>query len=41
LAIDDPARLFRNPAVENQSKEESPGYPDKVDEVPAPEILPQ
>ncbi len=41
LAIDDPANLFRNPAVDNQSKDESRGFPDKVDEVPAPEILPQ
>ncbi len=41
LAIDDPARLFRNPSDENPSKDEPPGYPDKVDEVPASEILPQ
>jgi ATP-dependent Lon protease len=41
LAIDNPASLFRNASVDNQPKEESPGFPDKVDEVPAPEILPQ
>ena len=41
LAIDDPANLFRNTAVDNQSKDESRGFPDKVDEVPATEILPQ
>jgi ATP-dependent Lon protease len=41
LVLDDPARLFRKPSDENQSKDESPGYPDKVDEVPASEILPQ
>jgi ATP-dependent Lon protease len=41
LAIDDPASLFRNASVDNQSKDESPGFPDKVDEVPATEILPQ
>jgi ATP-dependent Lon protease len=41
LAIDDPASLFRNAVVDNQSKDESRGFPDKVDEVPAPEILPQ
>src|SRR4026208_588711 len=41
LAINDPASLFRNAAVENQPKDESPGFPDKVDEVPATEILPQ
>ena len=41
LVLDDPARLFRKPSDENPPKEESTGYPDKVDEVPAPEILPQ
>ena len=41
LAINDPASLFRNAAVENQPKDESPGFPDKVDEVPVTEILPQ
>jgi ATP-dependent Lon protease len=41
LAIDDPASLFRNASVDSQPKDESPGFPDKVDEVPATEILPQ
>jgi ATP-dependent Lon protease len=42
LAIDDPARLFRKPSDESSSsKDEPPGYPDKVDDVPASEILPQ
>ena len=41
LAIEDPASLFRNASVEAQSKDEGPGFPDKVDEVPASEILPQ
>ena len=41
LAIEDPASLFRNASVEAQSKDEGPGFPNKVDEVPASEILPQ
>jgi ATP-dependent Lon protease len=41
LAIDDPAGLFRRRVVDNQPKDESPGFPDKVDDVPASEILPQ
>ena len=41
LAIDDPARLFRNVAVDTPTKDEGPGFPDKVEEVPASEILPQ
>jgi ATP-dependent Lon protease len=41
LAIDDPASLFRNAAVVSQPKDETPEFPDKVDDVPAPEILPQ
>jgi ATP-dependent Lon protease len=41
LALDDPARLFRPPPDESQSKDEPPAYPDKVDEAPASEILPQ
>jgi ATP-dependent Lon protease len=40
LAIEDPASLFRNVRVE-ANKDESPGFPDKVEEVPATEILPQ
>jgi ATP-dependent Lon protease len=41
LAIEDPTSLFRNASVDAQSKDEGPGFPDKVDEVPASEILPQ
>jgi ATP-dependent Lon protease len=41
LVIDDPARLFRNPVVDTQPKDETPGFPDKVEDVPATEILPQ
>lgn len=41
LAIDDPARLFRNPPEENPSKDEPPTFTEKVDDVPASEILPQ
>jgi len=41
LVIDDPDRLFRNPSVDTQSKDEPPPYAEKVDDVPAPEILPQ
>jgi ATP-dependent Lon protease len=41
LVIDDPASLFRKATDDNQSKDESRGFPDKVDEVPAPDILPQ
>jgi ATP-dependent Lon protease len=41
LAIEDPDGLFRNPSVGAPSKDEGPGFPDKVEEVPASEILPQ
>jgi ATP-dependent Lon protease len=41
LVIDDPDSLFRNPSVDTQSKDEPPHYAEKVDDVPAPEILPQ
>jgi len=41
LVIDDPARLFRNPVVDTQPKDETPGFPEKVEDVPATEILPQ
>ena len=40
LAVEDPASLFRNVSVE-ANKDEGPGFPDKVEEVPATEILPQ
>jgi ATP-dependent Lon protease len=41
LVLDDPARLFQARSDEGPGKDESPGYPDKVDEAPASEILPQ
>jgi len=41
LVIDDPDSLFRNAPVDTQSKDEPPPYSEKVDDVPAPEILPQ
>ncbi len=41
LVINDPARLFRNPPEESQSKDEPPAFTEKVNEVPASEILPQ
>ncbi len=41
LAIDDPARLFRNAPEERPSKDEPPTFVEKVDDVPASEILPQ
>jgi len=41
LAIDDPARLFRNVVEESQSKDEPPAFTEKVEEVPASEILRQ
>jgi ATP-dependent Lon protease len=41
LVLADPDSLFRNAPIENQPKDEPPAFPDKVDEVPASEILPQ
>ena len=41
LVVNDPDNLFRNVAVEAQSKDERPPFTEKVDEVPASEILPQ
>jgi ATP-dependent Lon protease len=41
LAIEDPDGLFRNASVDAPPKDEGPGFPDKVEEVPASEILPQ
>lgn len=41
LVLDDPNSLFRPLAVESQPKEEAPPFSEKVDDVPAPEILPQ
>jgi len=41
LILDDPNSLFRHIAVESQTKDDSPAFPEKVEEVPASEILPQ
>jgi ATP-dependent Lon protease len=41
LAITDPARLFRNAPEESPAKDEPPTFADKVEDVPASEILPQ
>jgi ATP-dependent Lon protease len=41
LVLDDPESLFSHTPVELQPKEETPPFADKVDEVPASEILPQ
>src|SRR6266540_3827821 len=41
LVVNDPDNLFRNVAVEDQSKDERPPFTEKVDDVPASEILPQ
>jgi ATP-dependent Lon protease len=41
LVLADPDSLFRNAPVESQPKDEPPAFPDKVDEVPVTEILPQ
>lgn len=41
LILDDPERLFRNISVETQPKDDSPTFGEKVEEVPASEILPQ
>ena len=41
LVIADSDSLFRNAAAETQPKDEPPPYAEKVDDVPASEILPQ
>jgi ATP-dependent Lon protease len=41
LVVDDPDSLFRNAHVDTQPKDETPPFTEKVDEVPASEILPQ
>ena len=41
LVLDDPESLFSHTPVELQPKEENSPFADKVDEVPASEILPQ
>jgi len=41
LVIDDPENFLKNRADQAESKEETPPFPNKVEEVPSPEILPQ
>jgi ATP-dependent Lon protease len=41
LILDHPDNLFRNASVETQAKDDAPTYGEKVEDVPAPEILPQ
>jgi ATP-dependent Lon protease len=41
LVIDDPDRLFRTLPPETQSKDEAHPFTEKIDDVPASEILPQ
>jgi ATP-dependent Lon protease len=41
LVLDDPESLFRREQLENQAKDEPPPFSEKVDDVPASEILPQ
>jgi ATP-dependent Lon protease len=41
LILDDPESLFRHASVETQPKDDTPEFTDKVEEVPASEILPQ
>ena len=41
LILDHPDDLFRNASVETQTKDDAPTYGEKVEDVPAPEILPQ
>jgi ATP-dependent Lon protease len=41
LVINDPNSLFRPVPIESQSKDDAPPFSEKVDDVPASEILPQ
>jgi ATP-dependent Lon protease len=41
LILDDPNSLFRHAPVEPRAKSDSPTFTDKVEDVPATEILPQ
>jgi len=41
LILDDPDNLFRNASVESQAKDDAPAFGEKVEDVPASEILPQ
>lgn len=41
LVMDDPESLFKNIALRAEPKEDPTPFPDKVDDAPGPEILPQ
>ena len=41
LILDDPNSLFRHINLESQTKDDAPTFADKVEDVPASEILPQ
>ena len=41
LILDDPNSLFRHAIVEVSAKDETPAFSEKVEDVPANEILPQ
>jgi ATP-dependent Lon protease len=41
LILDDPNSLFAHAPVESPSKDDTPSFAEKVEDVPAPEILPQ
>jgi ATP-dependent Lon protease len=41
LILDDPDNLFRNAPVESPAKDDAPAFGEKVEDVPASEILPQ
>jgi ATP-dependent Lon protease len=41
LILDDPDNLFRNAPVESTAKDDAPAFGEKVEDVPASEILPQ
>jgi ATP-dependent Lon protease len=41
LVLDDPESLFREITVDSQQKDDAPAFPEKVEDVPASEILPQ
>jgi ATP-dependent Lon protease len=41
LILDDPESLFRHAPVETGPKDEPPAFAEKVEDVPAPDILPQ
>ena len=41
LVVDDPDSLFKNISLQPDTKEDPTPFPDKVEDVPGPEILPQ